>query len=343
MRQRLLLLALALLCGLASPVKAQGVIPIALQQVISSNGQPLSGALLFIYQAGTVATPQNAFSDPGLTIPLSNPLVADSTGRLPMFYLANGSVHVRLTDSGGVVIFDYPSMLVIGASGGTTSGGSVDPTTIASTGDVKFRPTGESLAGWVKMNAQTIGSAASGASGRASVDTQNLFVYLWNNCPNVHCPVSSGRGVNALADFNANKTIQLPDWRGRIPVGLDDMGNIAAGAFTGVPFAGGDTATTPGALGGENTHTLTAAEIPPHTHAITDPGHTHGSSPNISAAQTNSNARNADGGQGSNGTASINPAFTGISVNQAGGVNPPGGLAHNDMQSFALGTWFMKL
>jgi len=57
-------LALALLCGLASPVKAQGVIPIALQQLISGNGQPLSGALLYIYQAGTVATPRNAFSDP---------------------------------------------------------------------------------------------------------------------------------------------------------------------------------------------------------------------------------------------------------------------------------------
>jgi hypothetical protein len=53
--------------------KAQGVIPIALQQVISVNGQPLSGALLYIYQADTVATPQNTFSDPGLVFPLSNP------------------------------------------------------------------------------------------------------------------------------------------------------------------------------------------------------------------------------------------------------------------------------
>jgi hypothetical protein len=98
MRQRLLLLALALLCGLASPVKAQGVIPIALQQVISANGQPLSGALLYVYQAGTVATPQNAFSDPGLTIPLSNPLVADSTGRSDRFQRRGD---LRLSDDAG--------------------------------------------------------------------------------------------------------------------------------------------------------------------------------------------------------------------------------------------------
>src|SRR5262245_12583154 len=186
MRRQMMLAALAL-CALTQPVKAQGVIPIALQQVINANGQPVAGALLYVYQAGTVATPQNAFADPGLTIRLSNPLVADATGRLPMFYLANGSVHVSLTDAAGEVIFYYPTMLVIGASGGASSGGSVDPTTIASTGDVKFRPTTESLAGWVKMNGQTIGSATSGASGRANADTQSLFVYLWTNCTNAHC------------------------------------------------------------------------------------------------------------------------------------------------------------
>jgi hypothetical protein len=80
MRRQMMLAALAL-CALTQPAKAQGVIPIALQQVINANGQPIAGALLYIYQAGTVATPQNAFADPGLTIRLSNPLVADATGR----------------------------------------------------------------------------------------------------------------------------------------------------------------------------------------------------------------------------------------------------------------------
>src|SRR5262249_27397672 len=60
MRRQMMLAALAL-CALTQPVKAQGVIPIALQQVINANGQPVAGALLYVYQPGTVATPQNAF------------------------------------------------------------------------------------------------------------------------------------------------------------------------------------------------------------------------------------------------------------------------------------------
>src|SRR5262249_52846509 len=158
------------------------------------------------------------------------PLTLDANGRIPALYLADGAVHVRLTDSAGVVQFDYPSILVIGPSSGGGGGGpAVDPTTIAGTGDIKFRPTSEFVTGWVKLNGQTIGSATSGATGRANADTQALFIYLWQNCPDAHCPVSSGRGANGLADFSANKQLTLIDLRGRGLAGLDDMGNIAAG------------------------------------------------------------------------------------------------------------------
>ena len=114
---------------------------------------------------------------------------------------------------------------------------------MASTGDIKFRATAEILAGWVKMNQTTIGSATSGASQRANNDTQNLFVYLWNNCPNTHCPVSSGRGANGLADFSANKTMTLPDMRSRMPFGRDQMeATGAAGRLlaSNVTSGGGD-------------------------------------------------------------------------------------------------------
>ena len=39
------------------------------------------------------------------------PLTADQNGRLPMFYMANGSVHVRLSDSSGNLQCDSPSIL----------------------------------------------------------------------------------------------------------------------------------------------------------------------------------------------------------------------------------------
>jgi len=339
---RSLLAAITLLWS--SLAFGQGVIPVALTQQVNANGIPLAGALLYVYQVGTVATPQNTFQDFGLTLPLPWPLAADSTGRIPMFYLANGQVHVRLTDASGVVIFDYPTMQVVGPSaGGGGGGGAVDPTSVAATGDVKFRPTSETLTGWVKLNAQTIGSAVSGASGRANADTQALFVYLWTNCTNAHCPVSTGRGANALADFNANKTLTLPDWRGRTTVGLDDMGNVAAGriAATNVTSGGGDGVTTPQATGGEANHALTIAELAAHNHTATDAGHAH----TFTYNHPDSNPATGAGGNVSNiqtagGTVTVTTASGTANITVA---NAGSGTAHNSMGPFSLGTYYMKL
>ena len=327
-----------------------GTIPLSLAQQVDTNGKPLAACLLYIYQVGTVATPQNAFQDFGLTLPLPNPVPGDQAGRIPFMYLADGQVHIRLTDALGVVVFDYPSVQVVGPSsgGGGGGGGSVDPTTIASTGDFKFRPTSETLTGWVKANGTTIGSATSGAGQRANADTQNLFVYLWQNFSNAHCPVAGGRGVSALADFSANTTIQLPDWRGGGPVGLDDMGAAAAGWFTGVPFGAGDNATTPSGVCGENNHTVQLTEMPSHKHAalILDPGHLHqindygsGAAPYGSGYGSLSNL------VGTENTSSVN---TGVLVTDAAGnhntTDSAGGTAAmNVMQRSNLVTFFIKL
>lgn len=336
------LCALALLFGFAAPVSAQGSIPVALQQISDQNGHPIVGALLYFYQVGTVATRQDSFQDTGLTLANQWPLPTDAFGRVPMFYLASGSIHVRLTDASGLVIFDYPSMLVIGPSGGGGGGSTVDPTTIASTGDTKFRPTSESLAGWVKMNGLTIGSAVSGATGRANSDTQALFIYEWTNCPNTHCVVSTGRGASGLADFNANKTLALPDCRARIcGVGLDDMGAAASGRLQAlnVTSGGGDGVTTPNATGGENVHSILQAQLP----AI---------SPGITVTNTLTYNLNVGVSAGFNVAALQASGVAGVTnaINQSGGsvtaafTAPLGsGTAMNVMTSFMLGTWFLKL
>src|SRR3984885_8365158 len=234
----------------AAPALAQGTIPLAMAQQLDANSQVLSGCLLNFFGAGHVATPQNAFADFGLTQPLPNPVRCDQTGRVPMFWLANGLIHIRLTDATGVVIIDTTMQVLGPSTGGGGGGGTVDPTTIASTGDVKFRPTSEVLTGWVILNGQTIGSATSGATQRANADTQNLFVYLWTNCTNAHCPVVGGRGGTALADFNANKQITVPDWRDSAPLGRDCMGSTCAGGLlsSNVTSGGGDGVDTPGAF-----------------------------------------------------------------------------------------------
>lgn len=251
-----------------APVLAAGTTPLSLVQQFDTTGSPLAGCLLYFYVAGTVATPQNAFQDFGLSTPLPNPVTCDQSGRVPQHWLADGLIHIRLTDSSGVVQVDT-IMQVLGPSsgggGGGGGGGTVDPTTIASTGDMKFRLDKDAQTGWVRINGLTIGSASSGASERANADTQNLFIYVWTKFSqpsgNVICPVVGGLGASALADFNANKQITLEDARSRALFALDDMGNSALGGFSGVSFSIG-SATTGGARGGTNSTTLLPSWIP---------------------------------------------------------------------------------
>lgn len=119
--------------------------------------------------------------------------------------------------------------------------------------------------GWVRGNGRTIGNASSSATERANADTEDLFEFLWDNFADAQCAVSSGRGASAAADYAANKTITLPDLRGRSFFGLDDMGATAAARLGAIIT----DETTNGAVGGSETVALTEAQLAEHTHAVT--------------------------------------------------------------------------
>lgn len=69
---------------------------------------------------------------------------------------------------------------------------------------------------------------------------------------------------------DGSTTFNLPDMRGRVPAGLDNMGGTAASRLTATVLS---AANTLGATGGTQTHTMTSAEMPSHTH--TQNAHTH--------------------------------------------------------------------
>jgi len=240
-----------------------GTIPLSMTQQLDEFGAPLVGGHLYLIQAGTTSTPQNGFQDSALTLPLPNPIILDASGRLPQFFLADGAIKVRLTDVNGVEKLVADGLIVTGASSGGGGGSPVDPTTILTTGDLKHTYGTGVIAGFVRCNARTIGSATSGATERANADTQALFNFLWNGDPNL--AVSTGRGASSAADWAANKTIALPDLRGRALAGLDDMGNIAAGNLTATYF--GSAATVLGVVGGTQSKILTTPNLPPYTPA----------------------------------------------------------------------------
>lgn len=155
-------------------------------------------------------------------------------------------------------------------------------------------------AGWVLADGRTIGSAASGATNRANADTQALFILLWTSLSNAVAPVSGGRGASAAADFAANKTLTLPDCRGRVAVFRDNMGGTAANRMT--TGGSGVDGSTLGAAGGSETHTLTIAQIPPHTHAIGGSAVAGGASSENAAVGTVGATGSTGGGSAHNNT-----------------------------------------
>src|SRR6266704_275572 len=313
-----------------------GTISLSMTQQLDQFGAPLAGGHLYTIQAGTVSTPQNSYQDSALTLPWPNPIILDASGRLPQFFLADGNIKIRLTDVNGVEILVADGLVVTGASSGGGGGAVVDATTILATGDIKVRYGTGVLSGFVRCNARTLGSATSGASERANSDTQALFEYLWNTDANL--TVSTGRGASSIADWSANKTIALPDWRGRALAALDDMGNSAAGRLTSTYF--GTSAIVLGAAGGSEQQTLTTAQMPVHNHSITDTGHIHANTVGIGV---NAGVIGATGGGGPiliQGDSSGHPtssATTGISLAAAGG-----GTAHPIASPMMLATVYLK-
>lgn len=258
-----------------------GSIALSMTQQLDQFGAPLAGAHLYFIQAGTVATPQNAFQDSALTLPWPNPIILSASGRIPQLFFADGSIKIRLTDVNGVEILVADGILVLGASSGGGGGSPVDATTVLATGDIKVRFGAGVLSGFVRCNGRTVGSATSGATERANADTAALFDILWNSGANI--TVSGGRGGSSAADFAANKTCTTPDWRGRALAGMPDMGAADAGRLTTANF--GSDPTVLGAAGGAETSTLLAANLPPYTPA--------GS---VSVASTTSDIVRAPGG-----------------------------------------------
>lgn len=247
-----------------APVLAAGTTPLALAIQRDSEGNDTPGCLVNFYVAGTVATPQNAFADFGLTTSLGPVLTCDQAGRVPMHWLADGLIHVRLTTAAGTPIVDTTLQVLGPSSGGGGGGGvTIDPTTIFATGDEKTRYGIGALTGWVRENGLTLGNATSGATERANADTQALWIYLYTTDANL--AVSGGRTGNALNDYNANKQLTLPDMRGRGDWFLADMGNSASTVLTAA------TCASPLVLGfacGNQTYTVLPANLPPYTPSV---------------------------------------------------------------------------
>lgn len=230
-------------------------VPLSGQAVFDAQGNLIEDALLYVYDTGTTSK-RNVFATSALdpTKALPNPIQI-SGGTLPVMFTGAGDYDLFFYDKTNALIRTVIGLPgdVVAASGATSSG--------LATGDyVASHQTGN-RSGFVRANGGSIGSSASNGSERANDDCHALFVFLWTQDQSAdQLTVSGGRSpAGAEADWQANKTISLPDLQNRVPLGVGDQGH--AGSQASITGALAPAGTVLGALGGEAAHTLTEAEI----------------------------------------------------------------------------------
>lgn len=170
------------------------------------------------------------------------------------------------------------------------------------TGDVKITTQVSAESGWLFMNGDSLGNAASSAA-HAGDQFQSLYTHLWTVMANQWAPVAGGRGGTALQDWIDGKALTLSAAAGR--------------ALIGQGTATGFTDRAMGATGGEETHTLTSAEMPRHRHVMVgkrDASSNQGSRPAFGAYSVGSNRNANTEYTGSSGAHNNMPPFLALNV-----------------------------
>lgn len=120
---------------------------------------------------------------------------------------------------------------------------------------------------------------------------------------------------------DGSTTFNIPDLRGRVIAGQDDMGGTSANRLTGQ--AGGVDGDTLGATGGAETHTLTEAQIPSHNHGGIEPS---------GGVGTNTNGFDVDDPDNGNPSTEVEKFTT----------NTGGDQAHNNVQPTIILNYIIK-
>ena len=270
---------------------------------VDAAGEPLVGGQLYTYVAGTT-TLQATYTDATATTANTNPIILDSRGEANV-WLGGAIYKFVLKDADGALIWtvDYISAPTAAVSPVLSGNVTIDSNTSSPALQITQTGTGPALK--VQDSADPdITPFIVDATGKVGIGTATPVSALEIASPGVFT------GAWAyLPSGTAMLFVQTAAPTGWTKSTTHD--NKALRVVSGAASSGGTTAFT----SVFTSRTITTANMPSHTHSVTDPGHTHvvreyagtsGGSPGISSTTA--------GVAGTSATSST----TGISIQNAG-------------------------
>lgn len=276
--------------------------PTPVQQFFDSNGDLLIAGLLFCYAGGTSSTKQAAFTDSTGNTPLPNPVVLNT--RAEVAPSATGT-------SCGLWLDPSLSYKLVLAPANDTD----PPTNPIWTIDNVVSPQAAILAALAEYEASLTGVPIGGMLpfGGSSAPSGWLLCYGQAVSRSTYAQLFATIGV-AYGIGDGTTTFNLPDKRGRVSVGKDDMGGSAANRVTNA--VSGINANTLGASGGDqHAQQDTLAAVSTANIVVDDPGHIHNSQ--VATAATGGALSGLDATASAPSLATSPPtaeAFTGLTV-----------------------------
>ena len=339
-------------------VSQGGIVPNGKAYYVDKNGKPLAGGKVFYYQPGGT-TPKTTYQDINLTTPNSNPVILDGSGMALVW--GTGIYRQVVQDRLNNQIWDTTTSVATGSGGGgpTATGdgdlvGTIKPWAGMSAPNQYVFAFGQELN---RTTFSALFTAITSTQGAFCTSGNNILSGLsdttnfWIGMPvEVSCvpsgfttitaktssTVTMAATANASTNVNAtffpwgrgngSTTFNVPDYRGLLPVGNNNMGGIASTNISNAIFGskGANSVGASGGLIGGPSITLLTSNLPPYTPSGTVGTSLNGGTPvngfTVPGVNVGFGGVNTGGGQIA---LSVSSSFTGT---PQGGTSTPFGV-----------------